>query len=582
MSRETSSPSPESEPMDQKNVSELIDISYGALSSDDGFQDIIDGWDDYIYVLHDAPKAKPLLSKLKLHVQRAKSLFSVLAPPNIVDPIVSEIQRSDAPCVALDSGGLVIEANIAAQSEWGVMSGERTTFDWLRPDSVSQIKKMQGAIRKGEIAQPQILTVSPAVSEGDDLFATESLAEIYPISHKDQSDAPLIIRALRQNWSDDTEAALQQSFALTKGEISVARAFLETGNTELTANVRQTSPATIRKQLKSIFAKTGVSNQAQLQKLLSLMSSSQRRRVRGELADWQDPLGREMRIKDAQGRQIAFTFMGDENGRPALLSHGSITGYVLHPITQDRLKAAGIKLYVPCRAGFGHTDRFETMSALDAAAHINRTLLTHLGLGPVPAIGLISGLVPLVYQAARQPNLFSRLMVIGGCVPIFKKERLQDLPINSRVLLTLQKEAPHIANLALQAGFRQVVKHGPSYMVRKIYGNCETDIQTLRTLSTLSLMVASSKMLTVHGSQTFERELSLIHYDWEDDFASCGLPLTVMQGLDDPVFKPRLAETMAAEHANYDIIPVEKAGQLVFLQAPEQVGDAIVDFVCAD
>lgn len=557
---------------------DIIDVSYAALSSDDGFQDIMDGWDNHVELLHDYPSAQGLLSRVQKHISRAKSLFSVLGPPHVVDPIVSEIQRTNAPCAALASGNIVIEANAAAQAEWGVIPGERTGFDWLSPDSLRRVDAMRQDLKHGSPVKAQILTINGLGPETEN-SEVETIAEIYPIEDDDYDDVPIIIRALRQTWSEDTEIALRNSYKLTHGEIAVARAFLDVGNTEIIATSRQTSPATIRKQLKSIFAKTGVSNQAQLQKLLSLMSSSQRRRVSGKLADWRDPLGREILIKDAQGRQIAYTYMGVKSGRPVLFSHGSITGYVLHPKTQERLVEAGLKLYVPCRAGFGHTDKFEGLSAIEAAAHINRTLIAHLGLGPIPAIGLISGLVPLICQAAQEPEVFSKLMVIGGCVPIFKKERLHELPINSRVLLTLQQQAPHIASLALQAGFRQVLRHGPSYMVRKIYGNCDVDRSTLRDLSTLSLMVASSKMLTVHGVETFERELPLINYDWEPDLKASGLELTVIQGLEDPVFTPKHAKAMSDENKNYHIVPIKGAGQLVFLQAPEEVGQCIVDFV---
>lgn len=562
---------------------DLIDVSYAALSSDDGFQDIMDRWDAYVDLLQEQSGATSLLGRVQNHINRARGLFSKLGPPNVIDPIVSEIQRSDAPCVALAAGNLVIEANLAAQVEWGMRSGERTPDDWLSPVSASRIKDMRHTMTLGQMPNPQILTVFAKplteVTLEQDVDPVETLAEIYPLIDEGHSGHALIIRALRQSWSRDTEAALRGSFGLTKGEIAVAQAFLESGNTDSMAAERQTSPATIRKQLKSIFAKTGVSNQAQLQKLLGLMSSSQRRSVRGELSDWQDPLGCEQIFKDAQGRAIAYTYMGADDGTPVLLSHGSLTGYVLHPVTQKMVTEAGIKIYVPSRAGFGHTDCFDDMSALDAARHINTALVQHLGLGPLPAIGLISGLVPLVYHAARERGAYARLLVIGGCVPIFKQERLDELPINSRVLLSLQKKAPHVAALALQAGFRQVMRHGPSYMVRKIYGNCEIDRQTLRDLSTLSLMVASSKMLTVHGTQTFERELPLINYDWEDDFAACGLSLTVLQGLSDPVFRPKEARAMAGSHAGYRIIDIEGAGQLVFLQAPEAVGRAIIDFV---
>jgi len=563
---------------DDAAADRLIDASYDALTSDDGFQEIMDKWDPYVDTLNTEERRVGFYGRIAKHISRAHALMTQLAPPHTTNPIVHVIQSSNTPAIALDAQNQIIEANQLAQLQWGASAGETTDFPWLSYTFKDQLLEIRRVAKTDNSSKRHIVNALPADADNDPNTNTV-LLEVFEVSDGAQSDCALIIRALTEVWSVETEETLRNSFQLTDGEVSVAKAFLMFGNTDRIAQHRHTSPATIRKQLKAIFAKTGVSNQAQLQKLLALLSFRQRQSPERILSNWQDPLKRERLITDPQGRRIAFSFIGDPKGTPALLSHGTITGYVLHPQSQAILERKGIKLYVPCRAGFGHTDRFDDMSAIEAAIHINRTLMAHLDLNNIPAIGLISGLVPLVKQSALYPGDFSRLLVIGGCVPIYQKERLSELPVNSRALLTLQKNAPKVASLAIEAGFRQVLRHGPSYMVRKIYGNCDEDRETLRDLGTLSLMVASTKMLTVHKTETFERELSLINYDWEADLAKSKIELSVMQGLEDPVFREKHARDMASRYPNYTIIPIQGAGQLVFLQAPEAVGQSIVQFV---
>jgi len=136
---------------------DLIDVSYASLSSNDGFQDIMDRWDYYVDVLYDDAQSKGLLSRIGQHLSRARDLFLQLGPPHSVDPIASEIRRSDAPCAALSAGNLVIEANLSAQAEWGVRPGEATDLSWMSTESAARIKTLRHNRSLHTTPQPQIL-----------------------------------------------------------------------------------------------------------------------------------------------------------------------------------------------------------------------------------------------------------------------------------------------------------------------------------------------------------------------------------------------------------------------------------------
>ena len=61
---------------------------------------------------------------------------------------------------------------------------------------------------------------------------------------------------------------LTQRFGLTRAEIELALAVVETGSRKAAAEMRGVSDATARTQLTSIFDKTGVRRQTELVRLL--------------------------------------------------------------------------------------------------------------------------------------------------------------------------------------------------------------------------------------------------------------------------------------------------------------------------
>ena len=172
------------------------------------------------------------------------------------------------PAAILDASGTVLAANrlIEAMSPYLV---------WLPKDRIALTDDVANALLRraiSDIANPAAATVRsfpskgtdgkrvvvhliPATGEARDLFGGGfGILAITPVAALPAPDVTLI-RGL---------------FDLTAAEARVATAIAEGLSPEKIAERQGTTPATVRGQLKSIFAKTGVNRQSQLAALLAM------------------------------------------------------------------------------------------------------------------------------------------------------------------------------------------------------------------------------------------------------------------------------------------------------------------------
>lgn len=542
------------------NVDGIIDSAYESLTSDDGLQSVVTGWAPYIEDLADPSRKDRLLSRVRHHFVQATKLTERLAPPMPIDPIASEIGKSSSPTIALSPAKYLIAANAQSEACFGERIGEQMTLLWLAPESRDSFQALRQEAIKGATQSQIIVSLNHRQTDAP------LIAEAYAIMVETLNNPVIIVRVLEVQWTGEAAETLRSVFKLTTAELSIAEQFLRTQDMQSLADHRGATIATIRKQMKSIFGKTNTNSQAQLYHFLSLIVQSKSSRKLAAHDMWRDPLGHEKILIDPQGRKIAYTWFGDQAGTPALLSHGSLTGYLFTHDVRKAIKAAGIKIYIVCRPGFGNSDPNLDVDALEGARLATIAVMDHLGLTSVPAIGLASGTVALLYTAAREPGRISGILSFGGSVPLDNDAHYKDLPAITRVMLMLAKYSQHAVRLALRSGYRQVIKQGPSYMLQKIYGVAPADRYTTSDPDMLALLAASARMLTTFGTDTFERDFQLIIYGWRQDFEATALPLHVIQGEDDPVFLQKHSQVLAQLYPHYTLHTVKGAGQLVFLQ----------------
>ncbi|HYE44247.1 MAG TPA: alpha/beta fold hydrolase [Caulobacter sp.] len=155
----------------------------------------------------------------------------------------------------------------------------------------------------------------------------------------------------------DVEAVLRALFGATPAEAKAAARFAEGLTAKEAAAALGVKEATVRGQLKAVFAKTGVNKAKDLVRLTveagALTALTQASET---VVEPIDPEGRMRLITVEGGRRVALIDYGPRGGRPVIVFHGYSTGRILPLEFVARLHHAGYRPIAVQRPGFGLTD----------------------------------------------------------------------------------------------------------------------------------------------------------------------------------------------------------------------------------
>lgn len=140
---------------------------------------------------------------------------------------------------------------------------------------------------------------------------------------------------------------------------------------------------------------------------------------------------RELSLSRPDGRVLAWTETGDEDGIPLLRIPG--TPGSRWAIRADRTpwEERGLRVLTTERPGFGASTRLPGRGFLEPADDLV-AVLDHLGLGRVAVTGG-SGAAPHVLAiAARHPERVAAATIVAGAAPLTPGERDQMVPLNAQ------------------------------------------------------------------------------------------------------------------------------------------------------
>ncbi len=156
----------------------------------------------------------------------------------------------------------------------------------------------------------------------------------------------------------DMQVALQEAFGATPAEARAAERFADGLTAREVAASLGVKEATVRGQLKAVFAKTGVNKAKDLVRLCAETSALETLTHTAEsVLTPEDGAGRLRIVRAADDRRVAFVDYGPRSGHPLIVFHGASTGRTLPPRFVAGAQARGWRPIVPQRPGFGLTDR---------------------------------------------------------------------------------------------------------------------------------------------------------------------------------------------------------------------------------
>jgi DNA-binding CsgD family transcriptional regulator len=216
-----------------------------------------------------AAGALPFLNSLRPHLGRAASLAAQLQAERD-QATVSALARAGVGAAVVGSDRRLRAANQRFVERVGNILDETRTG--VRFADAFLDEQFRAAIEHpGVRAKVRSIGVSRAAGEAP--FAIHVLPLIGAARERAESDGVLLLLAESGNASVPNADLLRLLFDLTPAEAMLARALIEGKTVAEFAKLRGLSDATVRSQVRSVFAKTGVTRQVELVRLLSGLGS---------------------------------------------------------------------------------------------------------------------------------------------------------------------------------------------------------------------------------------------------------------------------------------------------------------------
>ncbi|MEM9279535.1 MAG: alpha/beta hydrolase [Pseudomonadota bacterium] len=554
---------------------QFINSGYRLVSDDAAFADCVLAWTKKL-AKAEAEDSDPSIDDDALvsgYINGVQGLLEKLNSPKEPNPIDEAVSEIDAAAMVITPQGIVVAANVDARQRFDAVQGQKNRLKWLDPVSSSDFQAV--------VTSTQTLTNQPsqhAIVRTSNERHSRGMAEVYALPIRNGESHYIVIRALETKWAPAVDIALKQAFNLTAAEREVARGLYETRDTAQIAGLRKTTSQTIRTQIRTILRKTDTTSQVDLIRLIGLLNARASHGLRSKHLAWRDPWGNYRILRGPNGKQIAYSWTGDEHGVPAVLIHGSIQGYLLGDAIEHRLKSEGIRLYAVIRPGFGDSDSCSETNSLEEQADAIGWLVDQLGLQGSPAIGLGNGCASLYYLAAKRPNLFSRLLVTGLVKP-YSNESIARFTPTQRVTIKLLRYAPKTSVTLAKICYRYVQQKGANWYLAHGWNDVPEAKETLANPDIIPFIRNACELTLTANVRDYLQEMQT---QWNLDpeiIEKVACPVSHLHGEFDRSVTVEEAAELAGKMPNFTSEEVPDAGYFLPYEKPEFFAERIVKAV---
>lgn len=311
------------------------------------------------------------------------------------------------------------------------------------------------------------------------------------------------------------EEVLASSFGATAAEARAAARFAQGMTAREVAEALGVKEATVRGQLKAVFAKTGVNKAKDLVRLAAETSGLAAMTGTAEtVLEPADPNGR-LRVVASGERRIAVTDYGPRSGKPVIVMHGAVTGRRLPPAMVVALHARGYRPLVPQRPGYGLTDVADA-PYLEQGADDMARVLDALRIDRAKLLLRDSSTPTGLLFASRRPDRVLSGVLVNPKWPITSHSASARLPTSMMgVLSRLFAESPHLIELVGEIMRRQTRTDLLEKSVRQSLAHLPSDQIALRTPGVMDALVRDAQGMFARSSRGFSSEHQAFVAGWQ-------------------------------------------------------------------
>jgi len=550
---------------------DLIATSYRSLTDPKAFDEMIGAWNRKLAIVESEPgwTENGLGRELFDHLTRLSALAESAATV-AEDPVRQIVEASEVATMVQSPEGRVVAMNDAAVAIFGPISGAIDSLGWLDPSSAADLTAVrQSAAKKGNRQRAILRHVETGVP-------AMPLIEACVLRPPGAAAGFVTIKSLALPWSAAVGEALSEAFSLTEAELDVLRLFYASRDLEQIASARGVSLKTVRTQFKTILLKTEARNQPTLLHLVAVLCARVSANTSGTEMGWSDPFGTEQFIVRRNGSRLAYSTIGPHDGRPLLWVHGPGFNGIPPQELIDRLVAAGMRIILPCRPGYGNSERDSRLKVEEDQASALAELAISLDLTKCIAVGTTCSAQALHLARDRSPDQIGTIVAISFCWKATKEE-VDRLPIMHRTMYHLAPKAPSILRSICSIGFRIIRRAGPDWYVQRAHSYSDANMVCLGNPETQALLRSDCRMMLAQGVDGFMADLLLSYADTSGALFRSTSPTMWLMGSLDQHFYVDQAQRFCAAHPGVTIKVIPGCSELMVYQRPDLVADAILD-----
>ena len=514
--------------MSKKNF-QPIDLIYRAATDSKVHLDLVECLQENINE-NEKEATELLVNHLKQSSKISQQLFEAQQQQLMYNSLADQLPFS---IILLDQSADVVMANQAGLGLLG-KDGIEQLPNQLNIGSEKQrinIKK-----RLLELNNPKCQAESEALLL-EDSTGRSTLALLSPIAEvrgKYSGHIPSnAIAALFVSQQADTSIQhkkLQALYKLTPTEAMIAGKLSEGASTEIIAELRGSTVATIRQNIKSILQKTNTSKQQELVALLLRSPLALNSAVQFDKSIQFNDYTLELNDK----RIFSYRVYGDPKKTVIVLSHASLSCRYEAPLDVDSLIKNGFCLIVPERAGYGYSSTPVYKNLLDYSADIEQ-LLNHLEIQSAYFAASLAGGPYALGIAYALPERVKELLLLESFAPDTDMGKIEGAPFFYKYFPGFCQKLPKVALYSMRLTMFEF-KRKPKESYKHLLGMFnQTDSRTLSNPLIQSQATDQAIESTRQGVEALMQDIVLTSTDWGFDISDITAKSHIFHGNGDPV-----------------------------------------------
>ena len=480
--------------MNDLRETDLIDGLYTVAMEPERFHELIDVWDAHLRKAVESQDqsvaaAAQLLSR---HLPRAETILDMVDTNGAhgTTPLHEKVEQEPQAMMAVNERGLIEAVNGAAANLFDVTEG--ASFKTLNLPPCG-IERLGAELRR-------------RFEAGKSKTQTEGLPSLIRVEREDNENSLLIsfsdwtaisgrhlvmMKTTNFIWPEFLTPVISEAFGLTEAEADIVRLTVEGASVNELAEMRGSSVATVRSQIRNIYAKTATKNQAEFIRMaiglttLQLVDREQGRWFKPKITPptvaRAYPQAQHQFLLDLpDGRILDYSVFGSPDGKPVLFFHNEHLTNIWPAKIAEYATIRGLKIIIPARPYYGRSSPYpKNVNHLEQTADDFKYLLDHLGIEKAAFLSHTLGGIFGLEMATRYPETVAALVTLSPALPHGDLGDEEKMPRHHRFLTGVVLKFPQLLEFVGRAGYKYYQRVGPKRFLYYIYGDIPCDVAVI-------------------------------------------------------------------------------------------------------